>query len=135
MRLIYLDYNSTTPIAPSVQEAMAPFLTEHFGNPSSSHTLGRACQEAVEDARGKVAALLGAERDEIIFTSGGTESNNLALQGVMLHGAPPIAGHLIISAVEHPSVVEPARFLQRLGCGLTVVGCDDQGLEIGRAHV
>jgi cysteine desulfurase len=134
MRLIYLDYNATTPIAPSVQEAMAPFLTEHFGNPSSSHTLGRACQEAVEDARGKVAALLGAERDEIIFTSGGTESNNLALQGVMLHGAPPIAGHLIISAVEHPSVVEPARFLQRLGCGLTVVGCDDQGL-VDPAHI
>ena len=71
MRHIYLDYNATTPIAPSVQEAMQPFLAEHFGNPSSNHALGRACQEAIEDARDKIAALLGADRDEIVFTSCG----------------------------------------------------------------
>jgi cysteine desulfurase len=127
MRVIYLDYNATTPVAPSVHEAMTPFLTEHYGNPSSNHALGRACREAVEDARSKVAALLGADRDEVIFTSGGTESNNLAILGLMMRDAPSLNGHLIISAVEHPAVVEPARFLERLGYDLTVVGCDAQG--------
>ncbi|MCH5372814.1 MAG: cysteine desulfurase, partial [Planctomycetes bacterium] len=117
-----------TPIAPSVLEAMMPFLSEHYGNPSSSHALGRACQEAIEDARGKVAALLGADREEIFFTSGGTESNNLAIQGVMLLDAPPLDGHLIISAVEHPAVSEPARHLQRMGYEVTVVRCDARGV-------
>ena len=87
MRQIYLDYNATTPIAPSVQEAMLPFLTEHFGNPSSNHALGRACHEAIQDARDRVAALLGADSDEIVFTGGGTESNNLALKGIMMSRA------------------------------------------------
>ncbi len=128
MRLIYLDYNATTPIAPSVREAMMPFLTEHYGNPSSNHRLGRAAQEALEDARGKVAALLGVDRDEIIFTSGGTESNNLALLGTMLREVPSLEGHLVISAIEHPAVAMPARYLQRLGYDVTVVGCDAQGL-------
>lgn len=127
MRCIYLDYNATTPVAPSVHEAMTPFLTEHYGNPSSSHALGRACREAMEDARSKVAALLGADRDEIVFTSGGTESNNLAIQGLLMRDAPSLSGHLIISAVEHPAVVEPARYLERLGFDLTVVGCDAEG--------
>ena len=84
MRQIYLDYNATTPIAPSVQEAMLPFLAEHYGNPSSSHAQGRACHEAIEDSRDRVASLLGADRDEIVFTGGGTESNNLALKGIMM---------------------------------------------------
>lgn len=128
MRLIYLDYNATTPVAPSVFEALEPFLKEHYGNPSSSHALGRACREAMEDARAKVAALLGADRDEIVFTSGGTESNNLAICGTMMQGVPGVAGHLIISAIEHPAVVEPARHLQRLGFELTVVECDSQGV-------
>ena len=86
MRQIYLDYNATTPIAPSVVEAMNPFLSGHFGNPSSSHSMGRAAKEAIEDSRVKVAGLLGCDRQEIVFTSGGTESNNLALKGVMLQG-------------------------------------------------
>lgn len=128
MRLIYLDYNATTPVAPSVFEALEPFLKEHYGNPSSNHALGRACREAMEDARAKVAALLGADRDEIVFTSGGTESNNLAICGTMMQGVPGVAGHLIISAIEHPAVVEPARHLQRLGFELTVVECDSQGV-------
>ncbi|MCY2995356.1 MAG: cysteine desulfurase family protein [Planctomycetota bacterium] len=127
MRGIYLDYNATTPVAPSVYEAMTPFLTEHYGNPSSSHALGRACREAMEDARSKIAVLLGADRDEIVFTSGATESNNLATQGLMMRDAPSLGGHLIISAVEHPAVAEPARYLERLGFDLTVVGCDAQG--------
>ncbi|GIW95359.1 MAG: cysteine desulfurase [Pirellulaceae bacterium] len=128
MKQIYLDYNATTPVAPSVREAMGPFLAEFFGNPSSSHAMGRACREAIEDARSQVARLIGADSDEIVFTSGGTESNNLALCGVMLRDGPPWRGHLVISAFEHPSVAEPARFLRRLGCAVTVVPCTRGGL-------
>lgn len=128
MRFIYLDYSSTTPVAPSVYEAMVPFLTEHYGNPSSVHALGRACREAIEDSRSKVAAMLGADPDEIVFTSGGTESNNLAIKGLMLRDAPAMGGHLVISAIEHPAVAEPARYLERLGNDVTVVGVDSQGL-------
>lgn len=128
MKTIYLDYNATTPIAPSVQEAMAPFFTRHYGNPSSHHTLGRACFEAVEDARGQVAALFRADPREVIFTSGGTESNNLALKGTLLAKSPAAGGHLVISAIEHPAVVQPAKFLERLGYGVTVVPCSADGL-------
>ena len=126
MRQIYLDYNATTPIAPSVVEAMNPFLSGHYGNPSSSHSMGRAAKEAIEDSRVKVAGLLGCDRDEIVFTGGGTESNNLAIKGTMLQWAPKDA-HLVITAIEHPAVVEPARFLERLGYAVTVVGCDAHG--------
>ena len=128
MRSLYLDYNATTPVAPSVLEAMEPFFCEHYGNPSSSHALGRACQEAVQDARAQVAALLDADRDEIVFTSGGTESNNLAIKGVMMQQFDSPKGHLIISAIEHPATVQPARFLQKLGYGLTVVRCNPHGV-------
>ena len=128
MRTIYLDYNATTPIARAVREKMLPFLAEHFGNPSSHHALGRACDEAVQDARYRVARLLGADRDEIVFTSGGTESNNLAIKGVALRHARAGSGHIVISAVEHPAVAEPARFLESLGYGLSIVDCDSQGL-------
>ena len=128
MRRIYLDYNATTPIAPSVQEAMLPFLVEQYGNPSSSHALGRACYESLEDARDRVAALIGADREEIVFTSGGTESNNLALLGIMLARVPNLDGHLVISAIEHPSVAEPARFLERLGFRVTTVVCNRDGV-------
>src|SRR5262245_19277374 len=120
MRHLYLDYNATTPIAPSVQEAMLPFLAERFGNPVSSHSLGRSCLEALEDARERVAALLGCDAEEIVFTSGGTESNNLALKGIALHRGRSAGGHLVISAIEHASVVESARFLQRLGYDVSV---------------
>lgn len=128
MRLIYLDYNATTPIAPSVQQAMLPFLSEHYGNPSSSHSLGRAAHEALEDARSHLSLMLKADREEIIFTSGGTESNNMVIKGTLLRRAPSAGGHLIISAIEHPSVVQPAKFLERLGYDLTVVGCDANGV-------
>ncbi len=126
MRQIYLDYNATTPIAPSVVEMMNPFLSGHYGNPSSSHSMGRAAKEAIEDSRVKVAGLLGCDRDEIVFTSGGTESNNLAIKGTMLQWAPKDA-HLVISAIEHPAVVAPAKFLERLGYEVTIVGCDAHG--------
>ena len=126
MRQIYLDYNATTPIAPSVVEAMNPFLSGHYGNPSSSHSMGRAAKEAIEDARVKLAGLLGCDRQEIIYTSGGTESNNLAIKGVMFQGQPG-TGHLIISAIEHSAVVEPAKFLERLGYEVSIVPCDENG--------
>jgi len=128
MRHLYLDYNATTPIAPSVQEAMLPFLAEFYGNPSSGHALGRACREAVEEARVRVADLLGADRDEILFTAGGTESNNTALKGVLLERAVQGKGHLIISNFEHPAIVEPARFLERMGCDVTEVPCNQHGI-------
>ncbi len=128
MRHLYFDYSATTPIAPSVQAAMSPLLAEHFGNPSSSHAHGRAAAEAVEDARGQLALLLGCDCEEIVFTSGGTESNNLALKGVLLGQTPAVGGHLVISAVEHPSVTEPARFLERLGYDLSIVGVTGPGV-------
>ena len=103
---------------------MRPFLTEYYGNPSSGHALGRICHEAMEDARGHVAALLGADREEILFTSGGTESNNLALLGILLREFPSADGHLVISAIEHPAIARPADYLTRLGYAVTVVGCD-----------
>jgi cysteine desulfurase len=126
VRRIYLDYNATTPVAPSVVEAMQPFFTVHYGNPSSTHSMGRAASEAIADARSAVARLLGCDSEEIVFTSGGTESNNLALKGVK---SPPSAGgHLVISAIEHPATTSPARFLERLGYEVSVVPCDEQGL-------
>ena len=128
MRSVYLDYNATTPIAPAAQEAMLPFLAEYFGNPSSHHALGRASFEAIEDARERVARLLGAERVDIVFTSGGTESNNLAVVGVALRQAPAGAGHLVISAIEHPAILEPAKFLESLGFDVTLVQSDSEGV-------
>jgi cysteine desulfurase len=128
MRWIYLDYNATTPIAPSVQEAMLPFLAQRYGDPASGHVLGRICQEAIEDARGQVAMLLGADRDEIVFTSSGTEANNLALKGVLLQRSPGGSGHIVVSALEHAAVTEPARFLERIGYDLSIVHCNRQGV-------
>ncbi len=128
MRHIYLDYNATTPIAPSVQEAMQPFLTLHHGNPSSGHSLGRACHEAVATAREQVALLLGCDDNEIVFTSCGTESNNLAIKGIMMAEPPARGGHFVTTAIEHPAVLEPARFLQSWGYGVTIVGCDGRGV-------
>lgn len=128
MQQIYLDYNATTPIAPSVQEAMLPFFCEHYGNPSSTHSLGRAAHAAIEDARGRVAALLGADRDEIVFTSGGTEANNLALQGMLLRDVPTRTGHLVTTDIEHPAIIEPAKHLQRLGIAVTFVKANSQGV-------
>ncbi len=127
MKQIYLDYNATTPVAPTVVEAMQPFFSTHFGNPSSHHAMGRAAAEGIEDARMQVAQLVGCDREDVVFTCGGTESNNLAIKGAMLSGNNR-TGHLIISAVEHPAVVGPAKFLQRMGFDLTVVGCDREGV-------
>ncbi len=128
MRQIYLDYNATTPVAPSVVEAMTPFLSEHFGNPSSAHSRGRAAAEAIEDARMRVASLLGANQDEIVFTGGGTESNNLAIKGAMLAGGNDRGGHIVISGFEHSSVTQPTRFLERLGFDVSIAEPDRHGI-------
>src|SRR5205809_4779810 len=103
MDCLYLDNNATTPLLPAVWEAMRPYLTDVYGNPASAHQAGRRARFALEDARETVAALLDAHPDEVIFTSGATEANNLALFG--LSGSPP--AHLLASPVEHPSVSEP----------------------------
>lgn len=123
---IYLDYNATTPIAPEVTEAMLPCLREHFGNPSSGHPYGRRAAEVVVQARTDVAALLGAQPDEIHFTGCATEANNIALRGVA-RALRDKGRHLIISAVEHPSVEAPAARLREDGCEVTVLPVDETG--------
>ena len=124
---IYLDYNATTPHDPEVIAAMRPYLEGRFGNPSSSHAYGRAAREAVELAREQVAAVLGAQPDEIVFTSGGTESNNHALKGVALARREQ-GRHLITSAIEHPAVLEVCAFLAANGFEVTRLPVDETGL-------
>lgn len=124
---IYLDYNASTPVDPSAREAMMPFLKESWGNPSSSHALGRREREAVDKARKQVATLLGATPGEIIFTSGGTESNNHVIKSVAW-AKRDLGGHIITTAIEHPAVTNPCRFLERLGFEVTLVRVDQQGL-------
>jgi cysteine desulfurase NifS/selenium donor protein len=123
---IYLDYNATTPVDPAVAEAMLPYLHEHFGNPSSTHSYGVTTKQAVEAARGHVAALIGARPEEILFTSGGSESNNTAILGVARSLAKQ-GRHIITSAVEHPAVLEPCHALQAEGFQITVLPVDDTG--------
>lgn len=128
MRLpVYLDYNATTPVAPEVADAMSPFLREHFGNPSSDHVYGSVAAEAVQRARERVAALVGADMpEEIVFCGCATEANNLALAGV----ARALGGskkHILVSAVEHPSVMQPALRLREEGWAVTVVPVDGFG--------
>ncbi len=124
MECIYLDNNATTPLLPAVWEAMRPYLIHFYGNPASAHQAGRKARQALEDARDLVAGLLDAFPDEVLFTSGATESNNLALFG--LCADPP--AHLIGSPIEHPSVSEPLRQLARSGFSLELLPVDRQGL-------
>ena len=139
-RVIYLDYNATTPLDPAVVDAMQPYLREHFGNPSSRHAYGRVAQEAVERARTQVADLLGATPEAIVFTGGGTEASNHAIKGVAfaaLAKSAPADVHVVTSTIEHPATVEPCAFLERLGCRITRVPVDREGLvdldALGRA--
>jgi cysteine desulfurase len=127
MAPIYLDYNASTPIDPAVAAAMRPFLEEAFGNPSSGHWASTPAKAALENARGKVAALLGCASDEIVFTSGGSEANNLALKGLFFRRRDR-PSHVITSRIEHPATIEPCRFLERLGAEVTYVRVDDAGL-------
>jgi len=128
---IYLDYNATTPLDPAVVDAIEPFLSERFGNPSSAHAYGRIARDAVERARAQVAMLLGADSGEIVFTGGGSEASNLALKGVFFAALAKSSAqdlHIITSAVEHPATLEPCVFLERIGCRVTVLPVDRHGV-------
>lgn len=127
MNSIYLDYNATTPIDREVAAAMLPHMYEHFGNPSSSHPYGVAARRAVDLARAQVAALLGCESDAIVFTSGGTESNNAAIKGAALAGRAR-GNHIITSAIEHPATIEVCRWLENQGFRLTVLPVSSDAL-------
>ena len=122
---IYLDHNATTPVLPEVMEAMLPYLSTHFGNPSSSHVYGRRTREAVEQARAQVADLIGAVPNEIVFTSGGIEANNLAIRGVAQ--AAPAGRHIVTSVIEHPATEGPCTFLEAEGWRVTRLGVDELG--------
>ena len=123
MRRVYLDNNATTPILPRVFEAMRPYFAEHFGNASSIHHHGQETRAAVERARESVAALLGCRASEIVFTSGGTEGDNLAIFGLVREGE-----HVISSTIEHHAVLNSCKRLQESGCELTYVPVDGRGL-------
>lgn len=127
MKPIYLDYNASTPIAPEAAEAMRPYLSGHYGNPSSPHWAGAPAKQAIETARGQVAALLGCLPDEIIFTSGGTEANNHAIKGAFF-ALRESGNHIITTQVEHPAVIQPCRFLERLGSEITFLPVDGAGM-------
>ena len=124
---IYLDYNATTPVLPEVLEAMLPFLREHFGNPSSGHVFGRRAHQAVERARAQVAGLLGCDADEVCFTSGGTEANNIAIRGVL---AASTRRQIVTSVVEHPATERPCAHLERHGVAVYRVGVDGTGAAL-----
>jgi cysteine desulfurase len=123
---IYLDYNATTPIDPRVARAMEPYLYGHFGNPSSAHPYGIEAHNAVEKARQQVADLLGCSPTEIVFTSGGTEANNMAIRGAAA-ALRERGNHIITSTVEHPAVLEPCRYLESQGFRITVLPVDEYG--------
>ena len=124
--LIYLDHNATTSVAPEVLDAMLPYLTQQYGNPSSDHPLGHRAHEAVEGAREQVASLIGAEPVEIVFTSGGTESNNLAIRGSS--AAADAARHRIVtSQVEHPATARPCDLLESQGWTVTRLSVTGSG--------
>src|SRR5579864_3513795 len=105
IRQVYLDYNASTPIAPEVAEAMRPFLTEHYGNPSSQHWAGAPAKKAVEKARGQIAALLACSPEEVVFTSGGTEANNHAIKGAFF-ALRARGNHIITTQIEHPAILQ-----------------------------
>ena len=122
---IYLDHNATTPLLPEVVDAMLPYLRTHFGNPSSGHPYGLRAKTAVERARDQVAAFLGCDPDEVVFTSGGTEANNLAVRGVM--EASPGRTQLVTTTIEHPATARPASWLEAHGRKVVRLGVDTEG--------
>jgi cysteine desulfurase len=127
MRKVYLDHASTTPAHPKVVEAMMPYFIGKFGNPSNLHDVGREAKDAVEDARAKTAALIGAKPEELFFTASGTESNNFALKGLAQANSQK-GRHIIVSQVEHFSVLHPVKTLEKAGFTVTAVAPDRQGL-------
>ncbi len=127
MQPIYLDYNATTPIDPRVVEAMLPYLQEHFGNPSSSHLYGTQARAGVETAREQVARLLACAPDEIVFTGGGSELDNLAIKGVA-EAYRDRGNHIITSQIEHPAVLNTCRYLERHGFRVTYLPVNHEGM-------
>jgi cysteine desulfurase len=127
VRRIYFDYSAGTPVDPRVREAMQPYFEECFGNASSLHAFGREAKEALEESRGGLAALIGADPDEIVFTSGGTESNNLALKGFAFANRGR-GNHLIVSLIEHECVMNSCRWLAGQGFMVTALPVDGDGL-------
>jgi len=128
---IYFDHSATTHVLPEVYEAMTPYFLEKFGNPSSIHSFGREAKSALEDARKKVADLIKADPMEIVFTSGGTESDNLAIKGTAMYKGK-MKGHVITTTVEHHAVLEPCEFLKRFGFEATQIPVSHDGLvDIG----
>jgi cysteine desulfurase len=127
MRKVYLDYSATTPLDPRVLEAMMPYLTENYGNASSVHLFGQQARSAVDKARRQVAALIGARANELIFTSGGTESNNLAVRGIC-EAAEARGRHIVTSAIEHPSVRGPIEHLEKKGWEVARLPVYDDGV-------
>jgi cysteine desulfurase len=126
---IYLDYNATTPVDPRVIRAMLPYFTEHFGNPSSAHAAGRAARAAVDRARRQIASMIGCAVDEVIFTSGGSESNNTALKG-LAQARRHWGNHIITSQIEHPAILNPLRVLEGNGFTVTRLPVDQFGQVI-----
>lgn len=127
MERIYLDYAATTPCDPEVLEAMKPYFTEKFGNPSSIHSFGQEAKKGMEDSRQVLADFLGAKPEEIVFTSGGTESNNFAIFGVSSALAKK-GNHIITSNIEHHAIIEPCKALEKHGCSITYVKVDKDGI-------
>jgi len=125
-RPVYMDYNATTPVDAEVLETMMPFLTDQFGNPSSGYSLGRQARDAVDRARGEVAGLLHCRPAEIVFTSGGSESNNMVLKGIV-DMTNPRKCHIITSAIEHPAILNPVLYLMELGVEATILPVDGLG--------
>jgi cysteine desulfurase len=128
MQTVYLDHNATTPLHPKAREAMLPWLGERHGNPSSIHRFGQMARNAVEEAREKIAALIGARPPEIVFTASGTEGNNAVMFGIE-------SGHLVISSIEHPSIREGAARLERLGMEVTRVSPGPDGVVSAREMI
>ncbi|WP_066637779.1 cysteine desulfurase NifS [Desulfolucanica intricata] len=127
MRRVYFDHSATTPVDPAVVDAMMPYLTSNFGNPSSFHSFGREVRKAVEEAREKVAAAIGADPIEITFTSGGTESDNMAIHGVAYMNKSK-GNHIITSAVEHHAVLNTVKALGKEGFDITILPVDKYGM-------
>lgn len=125
-RPVYLDHNAGTPVLPEVLEAMLPYLSDHYGNPSSTHHFGRTMRDAVERAREQVALLIDCKPGELYFTSGGTEANNLAIRGVA--AANDARRHIVTSTVEHPATSQPCSFLEETGYTVTRAGVDGRGV-------
>jgi cysteine desulfurase len=126
MEKIYLDYNASTPLAPEVVDAMQPLLTDFYGNPSALHWAGKPVKDLLQNAREQVAFLIGSSSKEVIFTSGGSEANNMALKGYYFKNRFK-GNHIITSKIEHPAIMNPCKFLEQIGAKVTYVGVDQYG--------